>query len=129
MRILPCSVLFCVFVVSPVALDAQDRKSPFDYDTPPFAGEADRKKTEGKISPRLQPRYALPAVTTARLIHERALRQARQRRARIEARAWAGQSLLRPNLKTLRPAGSDWWPDVPVGSWPVTEQYHLRWSY
>ena len=42
------------------------------------------------------------ASTKAQLIQQRAIYQAKQRRARIQARKWLGISLLRPNLRTNR---------------------------
>jgi hypothetical protein len=65
--------------------------------------------------------------SAARLIHERALTQARMRRARIEARQWAGVSLLRPTLADDRPVfASDW--GVPAGSpwWWNTASTRVR---
>lgn len=84
------------------------------------------KKTP-RLKPRPQARVVVSPESAARLLHERALMQARMRRARIEARKWAGISLLRPTIADEeRPAVADW--GVPAGSpwWWASSSSRLR---
>jgi len=128
MRILPSSLIACVLLATPAMLTAQDRKVPFDYDKPVFSnGQSANEQPAGTTSPRLSPRYTMPRSATARLMHERALMQARQRRARIQIRKWTGKSLLRPNLKTLRRTPNHWlWDD---GLWSDALQPRFRFQW
>ncbi len=105
MRILMCCLVVCFFVAGPVCTFAQG-KLPFEYE--PAA----------KKHPRVQPRVGLPPETVAKLMQQRAMRAAENRRARIESRNWAGVSLLRPNLRPGVPvivdgAMSAWWWGMP----------------
>ena len=97
MRIFLCCIVACVFAAGSTNISAQD-KSPFKFDA-----TAKKKKT-----PARQIRVGLPPETSARLMHERAMMQARSRRARIESRKWAGISLMRPNVRIGWPSFMEW---------------------
>ena len=125
MRILPCSLIACTLLIGATSLFAQEKTSPFeDYDVPPIA--------KGTKSPtRRVPRLGISSGLTGQLIQQRAMMQAQQRRARIEIRKWQGKSLLRPDMKTLRPplvdsygyGGYDWY-------WGNSApRYQFHWGY
>ena len=121
MRFLLSSTLACVAVACCGNAVAQD-KLVFPYEKPQKVTATKKKRI-----PRIQPRIGLAPETVARLIHERAMMQARSRRARIQARKWAGISLLRPTVSPVRPFPSDDWR-APTGSpwWWNSSRSRLR---
>lgn len=73
---------------------------------------------------RLGDRYSAAKALAARLLHERELRNARNRRARIQTRKWAGKSALRPVYTgEISPVYSMTWPY----EWSATENYRMYW--
>lgn len=125
MRILPCSLIACTLLIGASSLFAQDKRSPFEnYDVPPIA-----KRSNSPT--RNVPRLGISSGLTSQLIHQRAMMQAQQRRARIETRRWEGKSLLRPDMKTLRPPLVDWYGygyyDWYWGN--TAPRYQFRWGY
>jgi hypothetical protein len=147
MRCLLSSVVACLFLAGPAGVLAQgpDPSSASDpatanynkiaqpsVDTTALPGdETPPAPVAAKKTPRLKPqpraRVVISPESAARLLHERAMTQARMRRARIEARKWAGVSLLRPTVADERPAyAADW--GVAAGSpwWWSTSSSRLR---
>lgn len=101
MRILLSCLSVCLVVSASSVAWAQDPSafqdpSPFAYDSTSKAGSKNKKMSR-------LPRLSAKREAAARLIQLRAVQNARQRRARMELRAWQGVSLMRPNLKTLVP--------------------------
>lgn len=128
MRILHSSLFAAFLFTLPTAAFARDVSPPV-FDESPFAVET--PTTQGRSRLQRRPTSLLPASVTARLIQERALSQARQRRARIEMRKWAGVSLLRPDvpLSSVVPGLRETIPAGWTGSWaPAAPQYHFVWQ-
>jgi len=147
MRCLLSSVVASLFLAGPVGVFGQE-PGPAPADDPATAkynktaqptastiaqpgDETPSVPTLAKKTPRLKPqprvRVVISPESAARLLHERAMTQARNRRARIEARKWSGVSLLRPTIADDRPAfAADW--GVPAGSpwWWSTSSSRLR---
>ena len=80
----------CLFFAHAGHVMGQSKLSPRSKLSPPG---------RSSVTPR---RDFARAATKAQLIQQRAIYQAKQRRAHIQARKWLGISLLRPNLRTNR---------------------------
>jgi hypothetical protein len=123
MRCLLSSVAACLLLSGSARAFAQDA----DPATSKYEKSGSTAVTKKVPRLRSQPRVVVSPESAARLIHERAMMQARMRRARIEARHCSGVSLMRPWVADVeRPAAADW--SVPAGSpwWWTSSSSRLR---
>lgn len=143
MRTLTCTLFASLLLAAPLTGSAEENESPFQApqnESSPFQYEekspftSEEKPATSALKPirknisRLQPRYKykVDTSTTGRLLQQKALMQARQRRARIQLRKWAGKSSLRPLMsgERISPAEIDsvWSP------WRWTSAENIRYS-
>lgn len=97
----------CFLLVQAANVYGQSEIFPPTFDEPMPAKTTTTPKPARKVVPRMS--------TADRLIQQRAIRQAEERRARIEARQWRGVSLLRPTRRSA--TGFYSWYNMEHVSW------------